>query len=201
MNARIEKILNLPGYQRFIILLAIVGLLTAGFYYLFYQAQLEQQVQLTKQRDAATVQLRKNQKIANNFAVYKAEYEKMQSKLAEALNELPLKREIPNLLTNVGELAKEKGLDIIRFKPSKEVAKDFYAEVPVSLKLSGSYHQAGAFFDAVSNMERIVNIQGLTLGGAKEVDGRTSLSIDCNAITFRFLETPPVTSGKKKGAK
>ncbi len=50
-------------------------------------------------------------------------------------------------------------------------------------------------------MERIVNIQGLALGGAKEVDGRTSLNIDCNAITFRFLETQPVVSGVKKGAK
>ncbi len=146
MNARIEKILSLPGYQRFIVLLIIIGLVSSCFYFLLYQSQLEQHVQLVKQRDAASVQLRKNQKIANNFAVYKAEYEKMQAKLAEALNELPLKREIPNLLTNVGELAKEKGLDIVRFKPSKEVAKGFYAEVPVSLKLSGSYHQAGAFF-------------------------------------------------------
>jgi type IV pilus assembly protein PilO len=92
-------------------------------------------------------------------------------------------------------------LDVLRFKPSSEVAKGFYAEVPVDLKLTGSYHQAGAFFDAVSKMERIVNIQGLTLGGAKDVDGRTALSIDCRAITFRFIENPPAPAAQKKGGK
>jgi len=201
MNARVERVFNLPAYQRFLILLIVLALLIAGFYFLFYQSQVDQHSSLMKKRDAAAVKLSKNQKIANNLAVYKAEYEKMQAKLEEALNELPLEKEIPNLLTSVGNLAKEKGLDILRFKPSGEVPKGFYAEVPVDLKLTGSYHQAGAFFDAVSKMDRIVNIQGLTLGGAKEVDGKTALSIDCRAITFRFVENPPENTAKKKGGK
>lgn len=201
MNARVERVFNLPAYQRFLILLVVLALLVAGFYFLFYQAQLDQHASLINKRDAASVKLSKNQKIANNFAVYKAEYEKMQAKLEEALDELPLKKEIPNLLTNIGDLAKEKGLDILRFKPSGEVSKGFYAEVPVDLKLTGSYHQAGAFFDAVSKMERIVNIQGLSLGGTREVEGKTALQIACRAITFRFIENPPETAGKKKGGK
>lgn len=202
MNARVERLLNLPAYQKLLILLVVVGCLIGGFYFLFYQAQLDQHASLLKKRDAAAIQLRKNQKIANNLSIYKAEFEKMQIKLGEALSELPLKREIPTLLTNVGELAREKGLDILRFKPAKEVLKDFYAEVPVNLKLSGSYHQAGAFFDSVSKMQRIVNIQGLTLGSAKEIDGKTALTIDCRAITFRFVENPPENKSKnKKGGK
>jgi type IV pilus assembly protein PilO len=201
MNARIETLLTLPAYQRFLLLLVVLGLLIAGFYFVFYQDQLSQHVQLLKQRDAAAVQLSKNQKIANNFAVYKAEYEKMQVELEAALNELPLEKEIPTLLTTVGQRATDKGLDIIRFKPENEVAKGFYAEVPVSLKLAGSYHQAAAFFDSVSKMERIVNIQGLALGGAKDDDGKTLLSIDCRAITFRFIENPPEETNTKKGGK
>ncbi len=201
MNSRLERILNLPAYQRFLILMVVMALLIAGFYFLFYKTQVEQHAGLLEKRDAAEVKLRKNQKIANNLAVYKAEYEKMQAQLDEALNELPLEKEIPNLLTGVGDLAQEKGLDILRFKPAQEVPRGFYAEVPVELKLTGSYHQAGAFFDAVSKMERIVNIQGLSLGGAKEVEGRTALSIDCRAITFRFVENPPAPAGNKKGGK
>lgn len=203
MNARAEKLLNLPAYQRLLILLLVMILIGAGFYYLFYQAQLETHERLLKDRETVAVQLNKNRKIANNLAVYKAEYEKMQVRLNEALQELPLDKEIPTLLTNVGDLAKEKGLDVLRFKPSDEVVKGFYAEVPVELKLAGSYHQAGTFFDAVSKMERIVNIQGLTLDGAKEVAGRTSLRIDCRAITFRFIENPPdpPDKGKKKGGR
>lgn len=199
MNSRVEKVLNLPAYQRILIVLIIMALLLAGFYYLFYQPQLEQHESLMKKRDAAQAQLRKNQKIANNLAVYRAEYEKMQVQLDEALGELPLKKEIPSLLTNIGDLAKEKGLEILRFKPAGETVKGFYAEVPVTLKLSGSYHQAAAFFDAVSKMERIVNIKNLTLGGTKEVKGKTTLGVDCSAITFRFVENQTEQKGKKGG--
>ena len=146
MNSRVEKVLNLPAYQRTLIVLIIMALLIAGFYFLLYQAQLEKYDSLVNRRNVAQVKLEKNQKIANNLAVYRAEYEKMQVKLDEALGELPLQREIPGLLISIGDLAKEKGLEILRFKPAAEVAKGFYAEVPVALKLSGSYHQAAAFF-------------------------------------------------------
>ncbi|WP_321390734.1 type 4a pilus biogenesis protein PilO [uncultured Desulfuromusa sp.] len=198
MNARVEKVLNLPSYQRMLIVLIIMAVLAAAFYFVLYKPQLDQLSGLETKRDAAQVKLQKNQKIANNLAVYRAEYEKMQIKLDEALGELPLQKEIPSLLTSIGDLAKEKGLDILRFKPSAETSQGFYAEVPVSLKLNGSYHQAAAFFDAVSKMERIVNIQGLTLGGAKDVDGKTSLGIDCNAITFRFVENYTEPKGGKR---
>lgn len=201
MNSRVEKVLNLPAYQRALIVLIIMAIMGAGFYFLLYQPQLEQHSSLITKRDAAQVKLQKNQKIANNLAVYRAEYEKMQVKLDEALGELPLKREIPGLLISIGDLARDKGLEVLRFKPSGEVAKGFYAEVPVTLKLAGSYHQAAAFFDSVSKMERIVNIQGLTLGGAKDVNGKTALGIDCSAITFRFVENPPEQTAKKGGKK
>lgn len=201
MNPRVEKILNLPVYQRVLVLLIIMILLGGGFYLLFYQDQLKQHSDLLVKKDKAEIELQKNQRIANNLAVYRAEYEKFQELLNEALGELPLEKEIPNLLTNIGNLAKEKGLDVLRFKPASEAPKGFYAEVPVELKLSGSYHQAATFFDAVSKMERIVNIQGLTMDGAKEVDGKTALGIDCRAITFRFIEQPPQEQKQKKGGK
>jgi len=199
MNSRVETVLNLPAYQRILMVVLIMVALAAGFYFLIYQGQLEQHSSLVKKRDAAQIKLQENQKIANNLDEYRAEYEKMQARLDEALGELPLKREIPSLLTSIGDLAKEKGLEILRFKPAKETIKGFYAEVPVTLKLAGSYHQAAAFFDAVSKMERIVNIQGLTLGGAKSVKGKTTLGVNCSAITFRFVEKSTNPKGKKGG--
>jgi len=201
MDARVEKILNLPAYQRMLIVLVVMVLIGVGFYFLVYQGQLEEHENLVKKKTSVENTLRKNQKIANNLELYKKEYEKLQTKLEEALGELPLKKEIPSLLTNIGALAKEKGLEILRFKPKGEAPKGFYAEVPVELKLRGSYHQAASFFAAVGNMERIVNIQNLKLGGAKTVAGRTDLSIDCHAITYRFVENPPPEPSKKKGGK
>ena len=199
MDARIEKVLSLPAYQRILIVLLLMVGLGAGFYFLIYQGQIDEYGELQKRRDAAQVLLTKNQRIASKLEVYREEYAKLEEELNKALGELPLKKEIPSLLTNIGALAKAKGLDVIRFKPQAESPKGFYAEVPVDLKLSGSYHQAALFFDAVGKMERIVNIQGLKMGSAKEKDGRTALSIDCSAKTFRFLEV--AASQPKKGGK
>ncbi len=196
MNSQFDKILSMPPYQRALMILVIMVLIGSGFYFGLYQAQLEEHDRLVKQRSAVQIKLIKNQKIANNLEVYKAEYEKMQVKLEAALGELPLKKEIPSLLTSIGDLARDKGLEILRFKPNSEVVKGFYAEVPVTLKLTGSYHQAAAFFDTVSQMQRIVNIKNLSLGSSKDVGGKTSLAVDCKAVTFRFVD---VAEGQKGG--
>ncbi len=196
MDARVEKILSLPAYQRILIVLLLMAVIGAGFFFLVYQGQLEEYESLTSRRDAAQAQLVKNKKIADKLEIYTAEYAKLQSSLNEALGQLPLKQEIPSLLTKIGALAKESGLDVIRFKPGNEVPQGFYAEVPVELNLSGSYHQTAIFFDAVSKMERIVNIQDLRLGNAKSVDGRTTLAVDCRAITFRFIDEPSGQTAK-----
>jgi type IV pilus assembly protein PilO len=201
MDARVEKILNLPAYQRILIVLVLMVTLGAGFYFLVYQGQVDEYGKYEKRRDAAQVTLKKNQRIADKLDVYKKEYAKLEEDLQRALGELPLKKEIPSLLTSIGSLAKEQGLAILRFQPKGESAKDFYAEVPVNLKLEGTYHQAALFFDAVGRMERIVNIKDLKMGGAKAENGDTNLSIDCRAITFRFLENAPGKSNKKKGGK
>jgi type IV pilus assembly protein PilO len=198
MDARVEKVLNLPTYQRAIFVVVLMAAIIAGFYFLVYQGQVTDYDKLVKSRNAEQVKLTKNQRIAAKLDVYREEYAKLQDQLKLALGELPLKKEIPSLLTNIGALAKAKGLAVMRFKPKGEKAKGFYAEVPVELKLNGSYHQAALFFDAVGKMERIVNIQNLKMGGAKAKAGRTALSIDCNAITFRFLEESKKKKKKKK---
>ncbi len=201
MNPRLEKLISFPVYQKVLILILTMSLFGAGFYFAFYSKQLNEEKNLLTQKDQASQLLKKNQKIANNLPKFQAEYENILAQLNDALNELPLEREIPTLLTSIADLAGEKGLDIIKFQPGKETLKGFYAEVPVSLKLSGSYHQAGVFFDAVSRLDRIVNIQGLSMGGAKEIDGKTTLNIDCQAITFRFVEKSNDNPPKKKGGK
>jgi type IV pilus assembly protein PilO len=198
MNARVEKILNLPVYQRFLIVIVVMALLVSGFYFTVYKSQIDEHNRLISQRKSAQTQLLKNQKIANNLEVYRAEFEKMELLMDKALSELPLEQEIPSLLTGIADLAREKGLDILRFKPSGETIKDFYAEVPVDLKMTGSYHEAAVFFDAVRQMERIVNINGLTLTGPKKSEGKTLVSVNCQAVTYRFVENAPDQNGSKK---
>jgi type IV pilus assembly protein PilO len=189
MDPRVEQVLRLPAYQRILILILLLGLLATGFYFLMYQGQLEDYARQEKQLETARAKLAENRQIAANLPKFKAEYENLNLQLEKALTELPDKREISSLLTSIGDLARQQGLDVLRFKPANEVTKGFYAEVPVELKLTGSYHDVAMFFDSVGNLPRIVNIGSLKMDGAKVVDDRTTLSVDCKATTFRFIET------------
>jgi type IV pilus assembly protein PilO len=188
MNPRVEKLLKLPAYQRVLILCALLLVLAGGFVYLVYLPKQEEYRGLQDQNRSLQAKLQEDRRIADNLPKFKAEYEKMQRQLEQALTELPNEREIPTLLTSIASLAKDNGLDVLRFRPGGENRKGFYAEVPVSLQLVGSYHDVALFFQAVGDLSRIVNISNLTIGNPKNVEGRTLLSVDCLATTFRFLE-------------
>lgn len=188
MNPRVEKLFKLPIYQRLLILGIVLVAIAGGFVYLLILPEYSELKNLKEQSAQLETKIQQDRSIVNNLPQFKAEYERMKEQLGKALSELPNEKEIPTLLTSIASVAKENGLDVIRFKPGNEVRKGFYAEVPVELKLTGSYHQTAMFFDAVSNLSRIVNIQNLTMGGAKTAEGTTALSVDCLATTFRFIE-------------
>ena len=118
-----------------------------------------------------------------------------------ALKALPDKREIPSLLTSVSRVGIESGLEFLLFQPQPEVMKEFYAEIPVSIRISGGYHNVALFFDRVARLPRIVNIKNIKMNKSK---GSLKLTTTCTAVTYRFVETPkkkPVKKGKKRKKK
>jgi type IV pilus assembly protein PilO len=191
MNPRVEKFLKLPAYQRGLVICVILLLVVGGFAYFLYLPKHEEYRQLLETGATLQAKLEQDRRIARDLPKFEAEYERMKQQLDEALTQLPNEKEIPTLLTNIASLAKDQGLDVLRFKPSGEVPKGFYAEVPVELKLSGSFHQIALFFQSVGELPRIVNMGNLIMGSAKTADGRTTLTVDCLATTFRFIENSP----------
>jgi len=191
MNPRVEKILKLPAYQRALILAVILVLIVGGFVNFLYLPKHQEYRQLQEKGNSLQAKLEQDRQIARELPKFKAEYEKMQLQLQEALTQLPNEKEIPALLSTIASLAKEQGLDVLRFKPRAEIPKGFYAEVPVELKLVGSFHEVALFFQSVGDLPRIVNIGNLAIGGAKATDGRTDVSVECLATTFRFVENTP----------
>jgi type IV pilus assembly protein PilO len=105
---------------------------------------------------------------------------------AAALKQLPNDMEIPELLTKITELGVESNLDISAFRPQNNRQKGFYAEIPISLKIKGTYHDIAIFFEKVGNMERIMNIQNVTMNPEKERS--TILEVTCDAITYTFVK-------------
>lgn len=200
MDPRLEKVLKLPLYQRVLILVSLMLVIAGLFVYLMYLPLREELANL-KQKDASLhSKIQEDQRIADNLPQFKAEFEKMEALLNDALTELPNEKEIPNLLTSITALAKENGLNVTLFKPGAEMSMGFYAEVPVELKMVGSYHEVALFSDAVAKLPRIVNINNLTLASPKDDGGRVLLAINCLATTFRFIEGGTVAdAGKQTG--
>ena len=113
---------------------------------------------------------------------------------------LPEKKEIPALLSSVSQSGRDAGLEFLLFQPESEINQDFYAEIPVSMRVAGSYHNVALFFDKVARLSRIVNIDDIKMASTK---GNMDLITSCKAVTYRFVETKPenASSNKKKKSK
>lgn len=188
MDPRVEKILNLPTRIRLAILLVLVALIFAGYYFLLFSPNSQEYADLQARHQSLETKLAQDRRIANNLPKFKAEYERMQEQLQLALTALPNKKEIPALLSGISSLAKSQGLDILRFQPREEVPRGFFAEVPVEMKLTGTFHDVVMFFDRVGKMSRIVNVGNLSIGGAKSEKGKNQIQVSCRITTFRFIE-------------
>ena len=136
-----------------------------------------------------------------NLTRFESELAQTDTQLKKALKLLPDKREIPNLLRTVTRLGKDSNLEFRLFSPKKERASDFYIEIPVAVELRGSYHNVAMFFDKVGRMERIVNIENVSM--TPEKANSTILKTKCEAVTFRFKgkADDEAKKGKDKGRK
>ena len=197
MDPNVEKILKLPAKQKIIILVLVSIIEAAALVWFLYLPKHKEfdvlKAELTKLQD----EISKKTQIANNLPKLKIEYDQLNLELAQALTELPNSKEIPTLLTSITSLGKGAGLDFLTFRPMAEVPKDFYADVPVDIIVSGSYFSVANFFAAVSNLPRIVNITNVAFSDIKNVNNRMMTKVTCLATTFRFLDKKEIMDDKK----
>jgi type IV pilus assembly protein PilO len=198
MDPQLEKILKLPNRQKLALLAAVLLLEAAGIFYGLYQPKMKAYDTLQVKLEDLQRQIADNRRIANNLPRYKSEYEQLKKDLDAALTELPNQKEIPSLLTGISSVGKASGLEFLLFRPKPEVPKDFYAEVPVDIAVSGTFYNVAEFFVAVSKLPRIVNINSVNFSDIKPVGGRTTLKVNCLATTFRFLDKKEIKDEKKK---
>ena len=188
MNPKLEKLLKLPLYQRVAILAVLVVLLVGAFTWVALLPEYEKIGEMDRELSRLEADLIQKQRIANNLPKFKAEFLKLEEQLKAALTQLPNKKEIPSLLTNLATIARDNGLDVVSFSPRGEVSKGFYAEVPGSVDLVGTYHQIAEFALAVSKLSRIVNLSDLELSSPKVEGDVAVLKIKCKVTTFRFVD-------------
>ncbi len=140
-----------------------------------------------------------------SLPLYRTQMEEIKDRFAVLLQQLPNKAEIPSLLTDISQAGTENGLEFKRFRPKKEITKDFFVDVPIQIKASGSYHQLATFVSDIANFQRIV-----TLGDFKMVRNTASdkssmdqppLVFDAEVITYRYQEEALAPAPEEGGPK
>ena len=126
--------------------------------------------------------------VASNIEAFAEEIAELEMKLNRILRQLPNKKQLEVLLTDISNLGKTSGIEIMSFRRQDEVVHDFYAEVPIALEIEGSFHDLARFFDMISRLPRIVNMGSLKIAVGQETMDGTRLRIKGTATTFRFIE-------------
>lgn len=194
----IQKIGELTKVQRIVICCVAVALILGGSIYFLYMPKYEAITKLKKEISQEEDKLKQTKANAQQLAEYQQKLEAAQAKFNIVAKALPLTDEVPSLLTGISQVGKDAGLTFLLFKPEKEVVKEFYAELPITMNLSGSYHDLGMFFDQLAGMARIVNVKKFDMQIPK---GGSSLTIACTAETYKFVETQPAKVEDEKATK
>ncbi|MFP4573399.1 MAG: type 4a pilus biogenesis protein PilO [Desulfobacterales bacterium] len=183
----IQKIGQLPRMQR-ILIAAGTGVLIIGVFIYFFCMPKYKEIDRLKDEIAKTEKkLEETKEKAAALDEYKEKIEAARAKFTIVSRALPLKDEVPSLLTSVSQAGKDSGLAFLLFEPKEEKKQDFYAEIPINMQLSGSYHDLGEFFDKLAGMSRIVNVKNFEMT-SKDVMS-TELGINCTAETYKFIES------------
>jgi type IV pilus assembly protein PilO len=115
--------------------------------------------------------------------------------------QLPGKAEMDALLSDINQAGLGRGLQFELFRPGQVVVKDYYAELPIAIKVSGRYHDIGAFAADVANLSRIVTLHGMNLVSAGGKDATGTLAMEATARTYRYLDSGEVEAQKKAAVK
>jgi type IV pilus assembly protein PilO len=169
--------------------LAVLLLILGGLGYWF---QIQPQLTALKAAQAKEPELRQSfeskQRQVANLDAYKGQLRDIQTRFAVMLRQLPSQTEMANLLQDISQTRVATGLEEQVFKPEPEHSKEFYAEAPIRIRLTGSYHQMGDFASGLAALPRIVTLSNISLTGAKAGEG--GLVMDAVAMTYRYLEEP-----------
>src|SRR5690606_16935176 len=172
---------------------AFVLILAAGYWFLGKPALEELDQAKAKETELRQVFLDKK-KQAVNLDLYKQQMVDIEKTFGTLLKQLPDKSQMDGLLTDINQAGLERGLEFELFKPGQEAQKDFYAEMPISIKVIGAYHNLGLFASDVSRLSRIVTLNNLSItSGGKDVKDNL-LVMEAVAKTYRYLDSNEVAS-------
>jgi len=167
----------------------LLGVVVLGWF--LYLSSQKEELEAGEQEE---VQLREAYKVKVQQAINLDSLRKQKEQVGEYVStlekQLPSKAEMDALLSDINQAGLGRGLQFELFRPGQVVVKDYYAELPITIKVTGNYHDVGAFTSDIANLPRIVTLNNLSLVAGK--DG--NLSLDAVAKTFRYLDSEEVAA-------
>lgn len=188
---------NWPSFPRF----ALFATTTIAIVVALWFAWLSGSQDILQQEQDKEVKLREEYKTkltkAVNLDVLKKQREQVQQYVTQLEKQLPSKAEMDALLSDINQAGLGRSLQFDLFRPGQVAVKEYYAELPISIRVTGRYHDIGAFASDIANLSRIVTLNNLSI--APKQDG--TLILDSTAKTFRYLDRDEVSAQRKAGGK
>ena len=175
------------------LLVLLVAVIFAGYWFDWRNQVEELDASRQKEQQLRTSFLGK-QKQAVNLDAYREQLATIEQEFGEMLKQLPNRSEMEGLLTDINQAGLGRGLQFVLFKPAQsESRSEFYAELPISIKLKGNYHDMGAFASDVSQLPRIVTLSDISL----KTEKGGGLEMDATARTYRYLDDSEIAAQRK----
>ena len=191
-----KRIGSAPVVVKLSVLVFALALILFACYWFDWQHQLDQiNVEREKEAQLRTTFLDKKKR-AVDLPAYVKQLEDIEKQFGALLKQLPGKSEMDALLTDINQAGLGRGLQFELFKPAPaETQRDFYAELPITIKVTGNYHDLGAFASDIGKLSRIVTLNDIGLSAAKD-----NLVMDATAKTFRYLDEEELATQRKAAA-
>lgn len=168
----------------------LIGILFVTVLALGYYLDIKDQRVMLQKAEATEAELRSTFEVkakkAANLEAYEQQLAEMTESFGAMLRQLPNKTEVADLLVDISQSGLASGLEFELFKPQNEIPKEFYAELPISIRVKGNYHEFGSFVSSVAALPRIVTVHDINIVPGKEVD--SILTMDLLAKTYRYMD-------------
>jgi type IV pilus assembly protein PilO len=169
------------------------------FYFAVWQNKHPELVQREQQEQELRSEFQKKHSKAVNLERYKQQLNEIERSFGALLRQLPGRTEVPTLLTDISQTGLAAGLSQELFEPGNEQKRDFYAELPIKIRLSGSYHEFGEFVSGIAALPRIVTLHDIDIKTASK-DSYDELTLDLTAKTYRYLDEEELAAAESARA-
>ncbi len=183
-----------PVPFKVVAMVLLLGVIVAAGYWFLWKDQLAELDRARQKQQQLRNEFLDKKRQAVNLDLYRQQVKDIEEAFGALVRQLPNKSEMDALLTDINQAGLGRGLEFELFKPGQETPKDFYAELPIAVRVTGSYHDLGRFASDVAQLPRIVTLNNISIAPGK--DGG-NLVMDATAMTYRYLDEEELAKARK----